>query len=709
MSTHRYRPLPPEIHTQIFIHLSRKDLYACLLVSRQWHKQAESWLYSNNVTLNPAFQRTHTSLVQSLKTRKHLLQKVEWVSHICGGEVLLPEDLLDILIDYRPPPELDDGDNQDNHLIDNDSGTVVGATQRRLRTMFTISAATPGPNRPTLTHFSFTGVDHFGGLLDTILFGLTTTNLTTLELHLVGHGRDKEYCADIDKIMDTFVYLRHLSLTGNLIRYSPLCLSPPPPTVALPEATVEGIQQEHGETTVTSSTTATSKSYHKQHDLLETFIFDPRLFMRPDALIHAIFTRLGKTLKRIQIRSSVSYWESKSCISPWAVGQILSQCCPALEEIETWGPITFWFFALPILPSSKVSHLNTLVQEPLLLSPPTDGGSAALVTQIVEGYMLRQRFQDQEVTELLLESKNSTSPYFPRLKTLILGQDHSLGAQDLILLGLQCQFLTHVEIYLRPVRHQFVWDNYDKIAAAAAADIDTVITSTSTATASQQQQQQALTPDTGTYYGIIENRRLRKRWEVGTREVLLFLQHCSSLRHFSLTGHRIQSKNLVQGGGGKQSGERTPTEGESSSIEPWACEETLETLTIGFDMSYNPSKDHHALVWAHLGRFKKLRSLTLKLSTLIPSPAYGIAGLLPAEGRVNSTLEEIRSLPSWWKVEDRQAMVLWLARSCPRLRILGLEHTKPREADGWSLRSFLGDVEVERCSIRRVFVESAFS
>jgi hypothetical protein len=658
--------------------------------------EAESCLYSNNVTLNPAFQRTHASLVQTLKTRKHTLRKVEWVSHFCGGEALLPEDLLDILIDYRPlPSDPNDDDEEDD------------ATRQRLRTMVEINAVQPGPNRPTLTHFSFTGVDHFGYLLDIILFGLTTTNLTTLKLHLEGHGGVKEYCADIDKIMDTFICLRHLSLTGNLVQYSPLRSSPRRFTAAPPETTVEGIQRNHGNAAgKTSTTTTTTKSYHMRHHRLETFAFDSRLFMKTEAFIHAIFTRLGKTLKRIDIRSSTSYWEASGHNYPWVVGQILSRCCPNLEEIETWGPITFWFFALPILPPSKVSHLNALVQELLLLSPPTGDGSTALVAQVVHDSVLKRRLQDQEVDELLLQGKKSFPPHFPRLKTLILGQDHSLGAQDLILLGLHSQFLTHVEIYHRPVEHRLVWDTYDMVAAAAAAKVDAITTSTTAA--SQQQQQEALTPVTGSYYGIVENRRLRKRWEVGSKEVLLFLQHCTSLRHFSYTGRRIQSKQLVQCGSSEESGETTPTEEGSSFIEPWACEETLETLTIGFDMTYNSSKAHHALVWAHLGRFKKLRSLTLKLSTLIPSPAYGIAGLFPAEGRVNSTLEEIRSLPSWWKVEDRRAMVLWFARSCPKLRVLGLEHVAFKNADEWSLRSFLGDGEVEKCTIRRVFVESAF-
>ncbi|KAF9142216.1 hypothetical protein BGX30_003147 [Mortierella sp. GBA39] len=497
--------------------------------------------------------------------------------------------------------------------------------------MVATSSAVPGPNRPSLTHFSFVGVDHFGCLLNTILFNLTTTNLTTLELHLVGCGTANMYSADMARILDTFVYLKNLSITGNVARY-------------LPPPKVKGDSWQHDETdsspfsettaaAVATTTTNPAAQSHQQYRL-ETFTFDPRLLTKDGPDVHAIFKRL-RNLKRIQIRSSVNYFDCFSYYSPWVIGQILSRCCPELEAIETWGSVALWFFDLPILPSDKIPHLTALAQESSLL--PEEGSTFVTVSDVRES-LLERRFRGQEVDELLVEGKGLV-PHFPRLKTLILGQDHSLGAQDLILLGLQARFLTHVEIYHRPVNLKFVWDMYDKDAALVA---DSTITTTTTTMAS-------------TYNAIVENRRLRKRWKVGTREVLLFLQHCSSLRYFSLTGYAIESKDLIQNSRGDETGEAPAAEG-ISFIEPWACEESLETLTIGFDMSHYPSKDHHALVWKHLGRFKKLRSLTLPLSTLIPSPAYGVEGLLTGGDRHNETLEEIRSLPSWWKMDDPKAV-----------------------------------------------------
>lgn len=672
MSTRR--PFPTEIFDQIFTHLTRQDLHHCLLVSHHWHEQAEPWLYGNNVTINQAFQRTHASLIQTLRTRRHLLRKVEWQSQFHGGEVLVPEDLLDIFLDYRPPPS-------PLPVDDNKCDDDLGAAQQRLRTMVATNSAVPGPNRPSLTHFSFVGVDHFGCLLDTILFNLTTTNLTTLELHLAGYGTDKMYSADMARILDTFVYLKSLSITGNMARY----LSPPEvkgDTWQLDETD----SSPFSEATVEATTTTNPAAQNHQQHRLEKFAFDSKMFTKADPDVHAIFKRLGN-LKRIQIRSSVKYTECFAYCSPWAVGRILRQCCPQLEAIETWDPVALWFFDLPILPPNKIPHLTALAQDS---SPPTEGGSISVTESVARGSLLERRLQDQEVEELLVEGKGLVS-HFPRLKTLILGQDHSLGAQDLILLGLQARFLTHVEIYHRPVDLKFIWDMYDKDAAdVAEALIDSTITTTTTMASTKR--------------AILENRRLRKRWRVGTREVLLFLQHCSSLRHFSLTGHPIVG--LIQCSSGDETGETPAAEG-CSFIEPWACEETLETLTIGFDMS--SSKEHHALVWKHLGRFKRLRSLNLPLSTLIPSPSYGVEGLFTGGGRLNETLEEIRSLPSWWKVDDRKEMVLWFARSCSRLRVLGLEYTKKRDVGGWSFSSFVGDEDVKGCSIRRVFVESAFS
>ncbi|KAK5814284.1 hypothetical protein F5H01DRAFT_368033 [Linnemannia elongata] len=85
-------------------------------------------------------------------------------------------------------------------------------------------------------------------------------------------------------------------------------------------------------------------------------------------------------------------------------------------------------------------------------------------------------------------------------------------------------------------------------------------------------------------------------------------------------------------------------------IRRWACEGSLESLEIGFGLETTNPNDHR-LVWAHLGRLRKLRSLTLGRSNLIPSLKHGIGALVPlsVDGRgVNETMEKILSFGSMW-------------------------------------------------------------
>lgn len=122
-----------------------------------------------------------------------------------------------------------------------------------------------------------------------------------------------------------------------------------------------------------------------------------------------------------------------------------------------------------------------------------------------------------------------------------------------------------------------------------------------------------------------------------------------------------------------------------AAIRSWACERPLESLTIGFNMPTNQPQDHE-LVWNHLGRFKKLPSLTSVPSSppskqdqsgLIQLFDYGVTGLLAGgqEGReMIDTLEEIDCLLSRWSVDDRKEMVFWFAEAFLKLRVLGLEN-----------------------------------
>jgi hypothetical protein len=402
---------------------------------------------------------------------------------------------------------------------------------------------------------------------------------------------------------------------------------------------------------------------------LESFTFYPSLMGRNGRDASLFFKRLGN-LKRIVVLPRIwSYGVNELC-RPWDLGRALKEFCPKLESIEAEGALTLWLFDLPILPHDKLAHLTALVEGHSLQD--VEGMSDAQVQE----NRLRQRLQDQEVGELL-EGKGA-DPFFPQLKRLILGQKYYLSAQDLISLGVQAQFLTDLEIQISPDHYEY-WQMYDP---------DTTTSDLPSAVTNQSQ--------------IVDMRRLGTRRRFTSRDLMLFLQLCSSLVRFSMTNQSISFEDLLDDNNDK------------AVIRPWACEGTLGSLTIGFDLPTNQPEDHR-LVWNHLGRFKKLRSLTFLhtlpsskkgRSGLIPSSGYGVGGLLAeGGGGMSEKLEEIGCLSSWWKVNDRRQMVLWFAESFPRLRVLGLEFHQGYVKGAKQARytGFLKDKEVKSCSISRIF------
>ncbi|KAG0376702.1 hypothetical protein BGX24_007349 [Mortierella sp. AD032] len=198
---------------------------------------------------------------------------------------------------------------------------------------------------------------------------------------------------------------------------------------------------------------------------------------------------------------------------------------PNLESIDSSGQDALWLFDLPILPSNKISHITALVPDP---SPSDVLGKPARQAWPATKRSLAMRLRDQEWEELL-EGKGGIEPFFPQLKTLILGWDHTLSAQDLISLGVQARFLTYLEINYQPANPSYVWGMHDK-DAAAYADEDVMFKPILISMGSDQS---------------IEDRRLRKRRKIEDQDVMLFLQHCSGLRHFALTKYNIPFKNLL--------------------------------------------------------------------------------------------------------------------------------------------------------------------
>ncbi|KAF9142217.1 hypothetical protein BGX30_003148 [Mortierella sp. GBA39] len=750
MSAPAPRQIPPEIVTLIFDQLSKKDLYQCLFVSRLWHDQAQAHVYSD-VTLDTTRRRHNQSLVPALKARKHLLRKVEWRSGRLGGA--LEDDLLDIVLDYGPvvtapvaavaTPAIDDvaadNSNTDNNNTgksgrghpsrslsrslsrlasvfrprstkttaaravtttaaidpatavtdpvttdaDADTATVVIAADPTPDFSTTTGLMGPGPNRPALQHFTFTEDFLRGTLLETVLFNLTPTTLTILEVCIKQTGPVRSYEVDMEMILDTYPCLKDLCLDGPVFRYTSMRRSE---DFAVPSASFAS-------TSVTTGATNELEIVDIQHRL-ESFTFGPSLLSREGSNAFLFVKRLGN-LKRIQVRSTTVYAECAPKSRPWDFGRALKAHCPKLESIDINGPVVFWLFDLPILPYEQLPHITAMVQQTpaYLLAVPAE------LAQLLKDKRLKLQLLDQEQEELL-EGKTAI-PFFPQLKKLVVDGDHSLSVQDLFSLGVQGRFLTHLEILLPPTRHTEPWEVYDKDDKYFDSAPTTALLS-------------AVGPRA---IRMVELRRLQLRRSFDSRDVIQFLQLCSSLKFLSVTGCSVTFESLVDGYASPSTSATGSSTGQGGVgipfIRPWACENALETLKIGLDVPQDLPKEHHAALWKYLGRFKKLRHLSLVPTlkprwVLIPTFDRGVEGLFP-EGGMSETLEKLELVTTWWEAVVGKEMVLWLAKSCPKLKDLNLEyHFLFSDFTTMDVRhrAFLGDEEVKKCSIRNIDVLS---
>ncbi|KAF9138034.1 hypothetical protein BG015_002528, partial [Linnemannia schmuckeri] len=620
--------LPPETLHLIFLHLSPQDLLQCACVSRHWNGVAEARLYSD-ITFSRRKLNNH-KLVPALKTRKHLLRRFE--IQLCQQFTIPEANLLDIFLDYRPDHDnkrnLSPGESCRYHYRDRN----LFGDDTKTRPSFPMAAI--GPNRPALTHFSVVGDFESSWLLDTIIYNLATSSLTSLKIKFSFGPNHKTYTVDLERILETFPHLKDLWIAGYKHQYKPTGeIEDSDPSTPKTATTATAA-------TSASATTDSSVGAGKQYRL-ESFTFEPTTLLSrrgPNALI--FIRRLGN-LKKIGINALMPYLSRPQNGRPWELGRALQQYCPKLEYIDIDGPVPLWFFDLPILPYDKIRHITRVANESLPLHVLKKLGGMA---QEANWTYRMLRLQEQELGELM-ESK-SAKPFFPHLKTLVLGGKHCLSAQDLILLGVHATFLTRLEMERWPVLDGYILDIYDTDAAAAAATQSTKPLPSSDINAA------------------VEARRLCKRRIFNHWDLLLFLQRRSSLRHFVISGHNIPFGNLIV----KPFIPRIPdhlindddTEATAEAKEetliilPWACEERLETLKVGFQVSASDPQEH-GLVWKHLGRFGKLRSLHLDQSNLFTSLSYGVEGLL--EGGMSETLEEIRSLPGWWKTKDCRELV----------------------------------------------------
>ncbi|KAG0380731.1 hypothetical protein BGX24_005609 [Mortierella sp. AD032] len=692
------RPLPTEIFAVIFGNLPRQDLYQCLFVSRLWHDQAEAHFYSA-VTIDARETRHNQLLIPALRTRRHLLRRVEWRSN-SQEDNSLEEDLLDILLDYRSAVSGSTAPIEDiirylPHLPVNKrrlfscflfrkgfwkkriqstpfENHVASPIQSDIPPKGIPSSPSPGRSCPALKHFTFTGDKSRGGLLlDSVLFNLMSTTLTTLELHLVNEGQRLPYYIDLEKILDTYPHLKDLCLDGPICQYEPI-----------------GRAKDSNHYYSTYVSRPGPATQHR----LEEFTFAPSMMSRLGTDAFAFLERLGN-LKKIRVRSGNSYSECVQGCRTWEFGRALKQHCPMVESVDIDGPAIFWIYNLPILPYDQTRHITSMAdQTPAYMSQlPME------LVQRLKEERLSLQLLDQEQEELL-EGKVA-EPLFPQLKTLIFGRDHSFSFQDLFSLAVQARFLTHLEINSLRTRNTEPWEVYDKDAPAATAT-ETMTEFSATTSARTRI--------------LLEDRRLQKRRPFTNGELIMFLQLCSGLRYLSLTGC---SEILVDD---LNSMATLSTSGRTSNVRSWACEDTLETLKICIDVLPSHPAEFHAVAWEYLGRFKKLRSLTvtrsatiMKCMFLMPTQ-FGLEGLFQRQegGGMSRTLEELQLMSDWWKATEGRKMVLWLAKSCPRLRKLDLVYNFRHCEDGLRRMekgghdAFLEDEDVKQCSIRWINIHT---
>ncbi|KAF9921566.1 hypothetical protein FBU30_008370 [Linnemannia zychae] len=530
---------------------------------------------------------------------------------------------------------------------------------------------TMGPNRPWLKHFSFTGTVTGEWLMDLVLFNLLPSTLTTLELNILNSGIAKDYLVDVERILETYSNLKALCLEGSRFRYN--CLKP--------------LSRDDNSLEISKEQPVSTTTYLPTQYRLESLSFEPR-HMTED---FEFFRRLGN-LKRIQVKHMPATANAMNW-RPWAFGRAMRKYCSKLESIEIQGPIPLWLYDLPVLPYDKIPHITSLAEQ----SPAYMSMLPADIAQAMKEDRLILQLLDQEQEELI-EGKTA-KPFFPLLRRLVLREEHVFSFQDLLSLGVQALFLTHLDISHPSSGKNEPWSMYEHDENGEAVPGGTTTPYLSTAS-----------PKT---IEIIEDKRLQKRKAFNNRELLLFLQLCSSLKYLSLLGCQIAFENLVEE---SIADFGYSTVDDAPIIHPWACEGSLEILKLGLDISQKQPKEDHAIIWKHLGRFRRLRSLTLESTharrwTLMPTFKHGVEGLFEEDGGIRETLEELQIMPGWWFSEEGRRTVLWFAKSCPKLRKLVLEYNFRFAAPednfyGFGHDDFMEDEEVKRCSISQIVVRT---
>jgi hypothetical protein len=242
--------------------------------------------------------------------------------------------------------------------------------------------------------------------------------------------------------------------------------------------------------------------------------------------------------------------------------------------------------------------------------------------------LIRHHTNDREehmlIEEQLRGQFEEAFEYFPNLTTVITTVSDTFSAEDLRCLAVRAKHLTHVDLagsYRSP------WRSHAPMLLRSG------------------------------------------RHKVTGLDVQVFLETCPRLKVFR-TSHSIYFKEILPLDAAIPS-DGTTVHGLESDLarsrfaKPWACEGTLEVLKIGFEM-VSATPWHHRVVFAQLGRCRRLKSLTLSPSSLIPTLKHGMDLL---EG-LQETLEEVPLWSSAFVFDDKET-VLWVLDKFKKLTKMG--------------------------------------
>ncbi|KAF8974824.1 hypothetical protein BGZ46_009700 [Entomortierella lignicola] len=338
---------------------------------------------------------------------------------------------------------------------------------------------------------------------------------------------------------------------------------------------------------------------------LKRFAFEVDLLSMPRSFLQ-LFRRLGN-LTTIEVYG-YDQWLEK--IDSKAIADILKESCKKVERILTSGLVPLYLYILP--PSVEVTNL--------VLRGDTPSGQRRIEEL--------QRQQCEEAEEI-----------FPRLTTFISTLSCILSAEDLRCLSVQAEFLTIVDLS-KPLSDAD--DPYEEED-----------------------------PTIDIY--LQRNSGAQARHIIRSLDIQLFLENCRHLRHFGAERRTINLIDMTPPDKSKSLPEACHNSFSNGKLQvvreakPWACEGTLERLEIGFRV-YSMTKIEHQIVFAQLGRCKRLKILRLTRSNLIPTLSYGVDLL---EG-LSDSLEQILSWSSSWVLDDKKT-IQWMLTKFKKLETMQTE------------------------------------